>query len=431
MTEQSISLSDLLSQVGNTLKKGMPGSYWIVAEIMELHVNRSGHCYLELVEKGSEDGKVLARARATIWSSRYSMLRPYFETSTGTPLRSGIKILCKGSVEFHSQFGFSINLTDIDPSYTLGDLARKKQEVIARLRSEGVMDMNHGLPFPEVPQRIAVISSESAAGYGDFMDSLNGNRQGYAFRTTLFQAVMQGQEAPLSIMDAFDRIHQEVDQYDCVVILRGGGAKADLECFNNYDLAFYVTQFPLPVVTGIGHERDESVVDLVASRKLKTPTAVAEFLVDQLLAFEFRLTEYRDRLSTVLSFSVQQRRLHLERMSTSLVQSSGRFLQQMGEDLQLFHLSLEKNVALDLDRKKSRLEQLGKQIQLVDPANVLKRGYTMTLLNGKAIRDAAEVRPGDLLETRLGKGLLVSKTEKSISNTEKGSGKHGKKIDDL
>ncbi|MEZ5071922.1 MAG: exodeoxyribonuclease VII large subunit [Bacteroidales bacterium] len=271
MSESPLRLSQLLDRVRQVLDQGMEGPRWIVAEILELNVNRSGHCYMELVEKEEGSDVLLARTRATIWASRFGMLRPFFESATGSPLRSGIKILCKASVSFHSQYGFSLSVTDLDPSYTLGDLARKKQEVIRKLREEGVYDMNRDLPFPRVPQRIAVISSDTAAGYGDFMDSLVTNGPGFAFASTLFPAQMQGDGAVESIRQAFDRIFESVRNFDLVVLLRGGGSKADLECFNAYELAYYITQFPLPVCTGIGHERDESVADLVAARALKPP----------------------------------------------------------------------------------------------------------------------------------------------------------------
>ena len=320
MPGEKRSLSELLGQVKGALEKELPDHYWVIAEIMELRENR--HCYLELIEKSEENDSLLAKVRATIWASRYDMLRPFFEASTGSPLKSGIKILCKASVEFHPLYGLSLNITDIDPSYTLGDLARKKQEVIQRLRKEGVFDMNRELLFPLVPQRIAVISSETAAGYGDFSESILHNSHGFHFHTTLFPAVMQGDEAPASISSAMEKIYESESDFDCVVIIRGGGSKADLESFNHYDLAYFITQFPLPVITGIGHERDESVADMVAHHGLKTPTAVAEFLVDQLLAFEFRLSALADRLLTSVRNRVQGDLSRLERYQGDIMHLS-------------------------------------------------------------------------------------------------------------
>ena len=437
----SLSLSQLLEQVELTLKREFPSSTWIKAEILELQVNTKGHCYLELIEKSQDSDAIIARARATIWASKYSMLKPYFETTTGMPLKSGIKILCRGGIGFHQVYGFSLNITDIDPAYTLGDLARKKQEVINRLRAEGVMDMNRELPFPTVPQNIAVISSESAAGYGDFMDSIHELNQQYYLYTRLFQATMQGDEAPASIIRALDAIHASGHPFDCVVMIRGGGSRADLECFNDYDLAYYITQFPIPVVTGIGHERDESVADLVASCALKTPTAVAEFLVEKILAFEFRLSSCRERLSNLVGRTVRLLQMKLERLAGDLKHLSVGYLQserERGKRLagNLIHLSrgfvqrhLErldqsdqrsrKAAIFRIAREKERLSHLESKQGLVDPVNVLKRGYSITLHRGRVVTGIREIETGEKLETRLHSGIVLSKVEKTISTDDK------------
>ncbi|MCD4710368.1 MAG: exodeoxyribonuclease VII large subunit [Bacteroidales bacterium] len=417
MPEEFRSLSELLGQVKGVLEKGLPGHYWVIGEIMELHENR--HCYLELIEKSEENDSLLARVRATIWASRYSMLRPFFEASTGTLLKSGIKILCKASVEFHPQYGLSLNITDIDPSYTLGDLARKKQEVIQRLRKEGVYDMNRELPFPVVPQRIAVISSETAAGYGDFMESIRKNRHGFLFYTTLFSAVMQGNEAPGSITSALERIYESEPDFDCVVMIRGGGSKADLESFNQYELAYLITQFPLPVITGIGHERDESVADMVAHHGLKTPTAVAEFLVDQLLAFKFRLSSLLDRLSTLVKSRVQGDLSRLERYQGDMVHLCLGLLQKQSDYLQHTQQRLRRELTNQFDRSRDYLTLSEKRRELVDPQNILKRGYSMTLLEGKPVLSIKNIKPGSRLETRLHQGRIISKVEHTSENNDK------------
>ncbi len=417
MPEEFRSLSELLGQVKGVLKKGIPGHYWVIGEIMELHENR--HCYLELIEKSEENDSLLARVRATIWASRYGMLRPFFEASTGIPLKSGIKILCKASVEFHPQYGLSLNITDIDPSYTLGDLARKKQEVIQRLRKEGVYDMNREVPFPVVPQRIAVISSETAAGYGDFMESMEKNRHGFLFHTTLFSAVMQGNETPGSITLALEKIYDSESDFDCVVIIRGGGSKADLESYNQYDLAYIITQFPLPVITGIGHERDESVADMVAHLGLKTPTAVAEFLVDHLLAFEFRLSALLDRLSTSVSSRVQGDLSRLDRYQGDMVHMSRALLQKQSEYLQHTEQHLRRELSNQFDRSRDYLTLIEKRRELVDPQNILKRGYSMTLLDGKPVLTIKNIKPGNHLETRLHQGSIFSKVEHTSKNNDK------------
>lgn len=439
--ETSLLLSQLLEQVETTLKKEFSSSTWIRAEILELQVNRRGHCYIELIEKGQDDDAIVARARATIWASKFNMLKAYFETTTGMPLKNGIKILCKVNIGFHKVYGFSINITDIDPAYTLGDLARKKQEVIRQLREEGVMDMNRELPFPTVPQNIAVISSETAAGYGDFMDSISAESQQYRIHTRLFQASMQGDDAPASIIRALDEIHESKIPFDCVVLIRGGGSRADLECFNSYDLAYYITQFPIPVVTGIGHERDESVADLVAAYGLKTPTAVAEFLLEKFLAFDFRLSSYRDRLSHLVSSSVKKQEMRLERLAADLSHLTGGYLyrerercERLGKNLtQLSRIFVQRHrERLDhsaqrirqgsgfrLSREKERLRHMESKTELVDPVRVLKRGYSITMHKGKVLKDTGAVKAGEHLETRLQDGSVYSTVEKIKSSDDK------------
>jgi exodeoxyribonuclease VII large subunit len=414
MTEDTRSLSELLQQVREYLQSAFPSAYWVVAEILEMHENRSGHCYLELIEKNEENDTLVARVRATIWAARYRMLKPYFEASTNTSLKSGIKLLVKASVEFHPQYGFSLNITDLDPAYTLGDLARKKQEVIRKLREAGIMDMNREIPFPKVPQQIAVISSDTAAGFGDFMDSLHGNQYGFYFHTVHFQAVMQGEEAPVSVIRAMDRIFESGTRFDCVALIRGGGSKADLECFNEYELAYYITQFPLPVITGIGHERDESVADMVAARGLKTPTAVAEFLVDQLLAFEFRLGELEDKLGTAVQRIVQLHTGKLERYHNDLRHLVRNLLFGKSEQLTQFRMLAEKQIRNLLSRKKDQLLLLETRTQLVDPVNILKRGYSITLVDGSALKDIRKVKEGTELETRVHRGIILSRTTRIL-----------------
>ncbi len=419
MPEEKLTLSALLAQVKSALAESHPGQYWIVAEILELHENRNGHCYLELIEKHPENDSLLARAKATIWSSRYSMLRAFFETSTNTSLKSGIKLLCRVTVEFHPQYGFSLNITDIDPAYTLGDLARKKQEVINRLRKEGVFTMNKEIPFPVVPQRIAVISSETAAGFGDFMETLKSNSHAFHFETTLFPAVMQGEEVPASITAALDRIHESESGFDCVAIIRGGGSKADLESFNHYDLAYFITQFPLPVITGIGHERDESVADMVAAHALKTPTAVAEFLVDLFLSFEFRLSGLYDRLASLVKGSVQGQLTRLERYSRDLAHLTRGMLRTHSDHLGQMKQTLHRALRVQFKTSRDHLALLEKRTELNHPQNILKRGYSMTLVNGRAITSARNIQTGTPLETRLYQGTLISKVEQIKANDQR------------
>jgi exodeoxyribonuclease VII large subunit len=286
---ERFSLSELNGEVKKVLSANFTAPVWVIGEISEITIHSNGHCYLTLIEKGDSEDRIVAQARATIWSYTFRMLRPYFETTTGQPLTDGIKVLLQVSVEFHELYGYSLNVRNIDPTYTLGDQARKRQEIIRRLTDEGVLTMNKELELPLVPQKIAIISSPSAAGYEDFMEQLTNNSGGFRFYSCLFPAVMQGSQAEQSIIDALDRIYPYEDFFDVVVIIRGGGSQVDLSCFDNYNVAYHVTQFPLPVLTGIGHEKDDSIVDLVAHTRLKTPTAVAGFILDGVTAFEERV----------------------------------------------------------------------------------------------------------------------------------------------
>jgi len=288
-------LSELNGLVRKVVSDAFPEKLWIVGEISEMKTNRNGHCYLVLVEKDVATDTVIAQARATIWSYTFRMLRPYFETTTGQVLIEGLKVLVSVSVEFHELYGYSLNIHDIDPAYTLGDMARRRREIILRLTDEGVFDMNKEVEFPYVPQKIAVISSETAAGYQDFTNQLLNNPAGYVFYPKLFPAVMQGIMAEASIIDALDQIYRYEDFFDVVVIIRGGGSQIDLSCFDNYNIAYHITQFPLPVITGIGHEKDNTIVDLVAHTRLKTPTAVAEFLIGEVARFDLHLEEVEEK----------------------------------------------------------------------------------------------------------------------------------------
>jgi len=291
---ERLKLSELNGLVKKAIGEAFTAPIWVIGEISELKTNRSGHCYLNLIEKEENGDAIVAQARATIWSYTFRMLRPFFETTTGQPLIEGLKVLVSVSVEFHELYGYSLNIRDIDPTYTLGDMARRRREIITRLQSEGVAEMNKELELPLVPQKIAIISSSTAAGYQDFIDQLTNNPAGYHFDLKLFPAVMQGNQAETSIIEALEQIFLYEKFFDAVVIIRGGGSQADLNCFDNYNLAYYITQFPLPVITGIGHEKDDSIVDLVAHTRLKTPTAVAEFLISGVAQFDQRLDELKN-----------------------------------------------------------------------------------------------------------------------------------------
>jgi len=458
--QKAISLFELNRMIRQILNEGFPVTSWIIAEISELNENRSGHCYLELVDKNPLDDSIRAVSRATIWASRYRMIKPYFETTTGQALSSGIKVMVAVKVDFHERYGFSLNIIDIEPSFTIGELARRRIEILKKLEDDGVISMNHDLELALVPQKIAIISSETAAGYGDFIDQLNNNPAGYQYYTKLYQATMQGPEAGASIIQALDRVADQESFFDVVVIIRGGGAKTDLVSFDDYDLGYFITQLPLPVIAGIGHERDESVVDLVAHTSCKTPTAVAEFLIQQADYFSSDLEELkkgivnssRDKLQEQKELMVnllqtvklagdnliKEERMDLREIAIRGSASTGRFINK-----QKIHLNTEKNNFqssakrfMDFSRQiltknllhnrhavqniirdeNSRLNLLGKQADLLDPVIILKRGYSLTFSQGKLLKSAKDVKKGEELTTRLFDGELKSQVVSGKTN---------------
>ncbi len=437
-----LSLLELNDLVKETLSTSMEPSYWVVAEIGEMRLTQKGHCYLELIEK---DGRsTLAKIRATLWSYNYRRLNGWFEAITGEPLRAGMKILSQVEVSFHQVYGLSLNIKDIDANFTMGERARKKQQVLALLAEEGVLEMNKSLPLPRVPQRVAVISSPTAAGLGDFMDQLENNRYGYRVDTRLFKAIMQGDHAAESITEAMLQVYQEQEKgiapYDLLVIIRGGGAQVDLDCFDSYELAGHIAQFPLPVVTGIGHERDETVADLVAHTRMKTPTAVAEFLINGIYSFEEQLFGLWTRISKtaghitrerayILENLVQQLRFltfrQLEGEKEKLLRwqyqirlESQRKLRDQDKSLKLFRRQLETKTVKVLHLHQERIGQLQKYIQASDPDRILKKGFTQTRVNGKSIDHAADMQPGDQIETRTYRHKLISRLEQIEKNNK-------------
>ena len=319
MMNAQLKLSELNGLVKKAIGEAFSAPVWVIAEISELKINRNGHCYLVLIEKEVNGDAIIAQAKATIWSYTFRMLQPYFESTTGQQLTEGLKVLVSVSVDFHELYGFSLNIRDIDPTYTLGDMARRRREIIARLQSEGVADMNKELTLPLVPQRIAIISSATAAGYQDFVDQLTNNPGKYHFHLKLFPAIMQGNQAESSIIEALEQIYQYESFFDAVVIIRGGGSQVDLSCFDNYNLAYFVTQFPLPVITGIGHEKDDSIVDLVAHTRLKTPTAVAEFLIGGITRFDQQLDDLKNRFSENIGDLLNSAKKVVEQYARSVI----------------------------------------------------------------------------------------------------------------
>ncbi len=397
-----LSLFELNKTIGEALAKNLDPSYWVVAEIGEMRHNRNGHCYLELVEK--EADRIKAKSRATIWSYTYRNLSAWFESITGQSLKPGMKILFNATIQFHEVYGFSLNIRDIDAQYTLGERAKRRQEIIQKLQDDGIFEMNKELNLPAVPQRIAVISSESAAGFGDFMDQLNDNEYGYHFEVQLFNSTMQGDKVESSIINSMHRVFDQIDDFDLLVIIRGGGASTDLDCFDSYELGSHIAQFPMPVITGIGHERDETIADLVSHTKMKTPTAVAEFIITGARNFEEQLDEHFNLLANQLNQSLTEESYKIDQLFNKFQRNVQAKLSK--EDLNLngfkqqlkfnhksllntkeHHLEKYSRILFKqpiqlLEKEHEKLEHLSKELEIIDPANVLKRGYSLTFIDG-------------------------------------------------
>jgi len=354
---ERLKLSELNGLVKKAVGEAFTAPVWVIGEISELKTNRSGHCYLNLIEKEENGDAIVAQARATIWSYTYRMLRPFFESTTGQQLTEGLKVLLSVSVEFHELYGYSLNIRDIDPTYTLGDMARRRREIIARLQSEGVADMNKELDLPLVPQKIAIISSSTAAGYQDFVDQLTNNPAGYHFDLKLFPAIMQGNQAETSIIGALEQIYLYENFFDAVVIIRGGGSQADLSCFDNYNLAYFITQFPLPVITGIGHEKDDSIVDMVAHTRLKTPTAVAEFLISGVAQFDLHLDELNKQFIEIVTDLIAESKNNIEQITRMIAPLTREKISKANNNLNQTIWKLDNSVKKFIQRSNYQLER--------------------------------------------------------------------------
>lgn len=440
---KTLTLYELNSLVRETIELELNHEYWVEAEISEAREVR-GHCYLQLVQYddgGAANGNdtrnrftqrrtPVAQAAAKCWQSSWQLIRPHFERVTGQQLHAGMKVLLKVYAQFHETYGFSWIVTDIDPSYTMGDMARKRQEIIRKLKEEGVYDLNKELGLPMFAQHIAVISSANAAGYGDFVNQLENNEYGFRFQTQLFPAIMQGEQVEETVIKALDAIHRSMDSFDCVVIIRGGGATADLSGFDTLALAENVANFPLPVITGIGHERDESILDMVSHTRVKTPTAAAAFLISNLKGVldvinesQERILKYTQQRMTVLHaqlatvqgilpklFSAIKARqeTRLEALYNTILRKTQLKISVLSSHL----LTIESQIPMILDRRllseKHSIQLFEEKVRNLDPALLLKRGYSITLRNGLAVRDPQTLHKGDEIETRLEKGTITS-----------------------
>ena len=389
----SVSLFELNVRIRQSLEADFPTDLWVRAEISELKENANGHAYLDLVEK--DGSRIVAKMKAMCWRQTYAMLKPFFIQKTGQPLAPGMKVLLACVVNFHEQFGLSLVITDIDPSFTLGDMARQRQETIARLRKEGVFDMNRSISMPRLPQRIAVISSATAAGYGDFQHQLNNNEGHFVFYTHLFQAVMQDELTAPSIIAALERIYEHADWFDVVVIIRGGGATADLSSFDDYSLAANCAQFPLPILTGIGHLRDTCVLDMVANVCAKTPTAVAEFLVGRIAEEAGQMSLLADRMRTAVRDCLTHRNDEVLLRSSALHRHAVESFGRMRQVMLLHRLRLRETVAEVIRREQHRVESLEKDLKLNSPIEMMRRGFFVATKDGQRIHSAAELQDGD------------------------------------
>lgn len=452
MNNAAISLYELNVLIKDVLNDSLPEMFWIRAETSDVRVNQNGHCYLEFIEKDNRGKTLIAKARAMIWANTYHLLKAYFENSTKQTFTSGLKVLVQVSVEFHELYGFSLTVHDIDPSYTLGDQALNRAAILKQLEEEGVLSLNRELELPIPTNRIAVISSPTAAGYEDFLDQLSRNVYGFTFYTKLFPAVMQGDRAEDSIISALERIYEHVDLFDAVVIIRGGGATSDLSCFDSYMLAASCAQFSLPIITGIGHERDETVLDIVAHTRAKTPTAVAEFLIANLSEAAYELDSLSQNIVTLVSQRIQEEAVQLDLLETKnsfvlkgwyreqeivlssakniLINGMQRIIRENKNKFAVFEETLKKEsdqsfknnkdyfdqVKINLKKRteklfqeeKNKLDITEKHLELMSPDNILKKGYTLTMKDGKVVKLRKDLKVGDSITTVFSDGQIES-----------------------
>ena len=430
---KTLSLFELNSLVADVINTTMSRSYWVEAELSEVRENR-GHCYMELIEKNENSNVPIARASAKCWSNIWSAIKPYFIRITGQQIRAGMKVMLQVHAQFHPQYGFSWIVDDINPEYTMGDMMRKRQEIIRQLKEEGVYDLQKELSLPLFAQRIAVISSATAAGYGDFCNQLENNELGLYFHVELFPAIMQGDNVESSIIASLNHINNREEEFDCVVIIRGGGATADLSGFDTLGLAENVANFPLPIITGIGHERDESILDMVSYRRVKTPTAAAAYLINHLTSTLIRVENAQStiidyvkkaleienmrikhigaQIPVLFSIVRTKQEARLESLFQRLFTASKELMKQSDFLLLSLQQRVQPAVRGRLSSEHHRLDVLEHRARLLDPTLLLKRGYSITLHNGKAIHNANDLKIGDTITTLLEIGQIESTVEK-------------------
>ena len=424
-----LSLHELTQRIAAVVNSSFEEPIWIVAELSDVRVAANGHCYMTLIEKEPRRGTTLASVRGMIWANRWWLLRDSFEQQTGQSFASGLKVMIQVQVSMHELYGLSLNILDIDPTYTLGELARRRLEILKQLKEEGVIDMNRELPFPILPRRIAIISAEGAAGYGDFLKQLSQNTFGLKFYCHLFPATMQGQQTESSVIAALERIFEVQDYFDVVVIIRGGGATVDLASFDSYQLAFNVANFPIPVITGIGHDRDETVLDHVAHTSVKTPTAAAALLIDRMAEqlqkvldlqeeikdhVERRMNDERQRLQRFgnairnTHVTLTQQISRLEMMGQKIQGSAHQRILRENNRLEMMSQTIRLHIGQHMQRDKDKLSFFEKTIQMAQPDNILKRGFSITRLDGHAVKSASSVPQGSMLKIQTADGELTA-----------------------
>jgi len=415
MITMRYSLLELNSLVREAIENALPMEYWVEAELSECRESR-GHCYMELIQKDELSATPIAKAQAKCWANKWLTIRPYFERTTGQQLHIGMKVLLKVYPQFHEAYGFSWIVTDIDPTYTLGDMARKRQEIIQKLKAEGVFDLQKELQLPVFCQHIAVISSQTAAGYGDFCNQLADNPYSFKFETQLFPAIMQGESIGQSIIAALERIYQmqtenlelRTSLFDCVVIIRGGGATSDMSGFDTLALAENVANFPIPIITGIGHDRDESVLDMVSHTRVKTPTAAAALLIDHLKAVQETIEGAQSMITHYVQQKLSIANSHLSIISESIPRLFSVVKTRQEAKIDALYTRMPMLIERRLTTESHRLQLIDEKLKALDPALLLARGYSITLHNGKSVRNPQQLQPGDEIETRVEKGIIKS-----------------------
>lgn len=409
-SERTFTLLELNHMVRETIEQQMDGKYWVEAELSDLHDRN--HCYMDLVENDPFGPTPLAKARAVCWANRWTALRSKFERQTQQQLRPGIKVRMMVTPTFHEAYGFAYQVSDIDPDYTLGDIVRKRMEIIRQLKEAGIFDLQRELALPRFAQRIAVISNAQAAGYGDFCHQIDDNSYGLSFSHELFAAIMQGEQVEQSVIAALDRINARIDEFDVVVIIRGGGATTDMSGFDTLALAENVANFPLPIITGIGHDRDECILDMVSYMRVKTPTAAAAFLIDHLSEVYTALVSARERISRIAERHLAYEKMRLKQLADRIPTLFALTRERQTKRIDALAHRLDSAATQRLERERHRLQLVAQRAQAQDPIHILRRGYSITLHNGHALRSGDELADGDIIETRLEQGTLKSEIRK-------------------